>query len=130
MSELRIRRMTEHDIETIKEIFNRCYPDNIELPNYNEHFITRFIVEDGKKIISAGGIRLIPEICIVTDKGVPARTRIKALNSVKALASIYLQKLNFQWLHVTTDDAKWASQMKRKGALSRGEALEFFVGSE
>jgi len=87
-----------------------------------------YVVEEDGRIVTAGGVRAIAEICLITDLNQTTRTRVTALREVLD-ASLYIAKeFRFDWLHAITDDPSWANQMKRNGFVSRGENLEIQIG--
>jgi hypothetical protein len=65
---MKIRRLLHSDIEKIRELHERFYPD-LEFPDFLNGFLCSFAITDNDdKIITAGGVQPIGEIILVTDK--------------------------------------------------------------
>ncbi len=124
-----IRALKPSDIVHIRKIFNQFYAKDVEFPDYLTNFLCAYVVEDSnKRIITAGGIRAIPEVCLVTDLNISPVTRVRALLQVLDASKDLTRSFNFDWLHAITDDPNWANQMKKYGFVSRGENLEIQIG--
>jgi hypothetical protein len=123
-----IRAYKPKDVETVKRLFEQFGNKDLEVPDFSKDHLCAFtVVDNNNSIITAGGVRTIAEICLVTDKEKTVRQRMNALFEVLAVSKHIAREFNFQWLHAITDDPTWASQMKANGFLSRGEDLEIHV---
>lgn len=126
---MEIRAFRQEDVEPVKRLFDKFYSGNIEVPDFTRDHLCAFsVVDHTGDIITAGGVRTIAEICLVTDKTRSVRSRMNALYEVLNASKFIAREFNYNWLHAVTDDPVWANQMKEKGFVSRGEDLEIHVG--
>ena len=125
-----IRAFKSDDIEEVRRIFDKFYSKDIEIPDFITNYLCAYtVVGDDGDIITAGGVRTIAEVCLVTDKTRSPRSRVQALKEVLSASSYIAREFRFEWLNAITDDPIWANQMKEKGFISRGEALQFDLAS-
>jgi hypothetical protein len=126
-----IRAFKPSDVEPVKKLFDKFYNVNKQedFPDLTKDKLCSFIVENSNhNIITAGCIRSIAEICLITDKDKSVRQRVYALYEVLHATKHIAREFGFDWLHAITDDPIWASQMKDNGFVSRGEDLQIHVG--
>jgi len=127
-----IRAYRIEDIEPAKAIFDKFYSSDdygrLNFPDFSQNYLCAFTVTDNKgQIITTGGVRVIPEVTLITDKDRSVRERVAALRQVLSVAGFITRDAKFDWLHAVTDDPIWANQMKDAGFISRGQDLEINV---
>lgn len=108
-----VRAMIPNDIPEIKQIHEKFYKEEFDLPNFFEKFICAFIVKEDDKIISAGGIRPLAEAIIVTDKNSSVNIRRKALLEVMNACGYIAGKANFDQVHAFVSDEIWKLHLMR-----------------
>lgn len=127
-----IRAFKLQDVEPAKKIFEKFYSQDsngrLSFPDFSKDYICAFTVEDDDGIITTGGVRVIAEACLITDKDKSIRSRVEALKEVLLAIKFIVREFNFDRIHAVTDDPTWANQMKEHGFVSRGEDLEIHVG--
>src|SRR5258707_944915 len=75
--------LEQNDIDAIRVIHGKYYADQFSFPDFFHHFLCSFVVEnDEKQIVAAGGVRLITESVLITDKSLSAMKRVRALRYV------------------------------------------------
>ena len=127
-----IRAYKPSDIPEAKRIFDKFYAKDahgsLEFPDMTQNYLCAFTVlgSDGR-IVTTGGVRVIPEVTLMTDKERPVRERVQALRQVLSVAGFITRDSNFSWLHAVTDDPTWANQMETVGFTPRGQDLEIHV---
>lgn len=113
-----IRPFQRSDIDELKRIHQEGrYEVEYPFDVFNDpHFIDLFAVDDeGGRLISAGGVRLIPEVVIATDKSRSVRDRRMALMKILESAEFICRNQNFQNLTASTPDEQWYLQLLRYG---------------
>lgn len=126
---MEIRAFEEKDIEPVVALYNRFYSsDGTKCTDFTRDFLCAFTAEDDNGIISIGGVRLIAEACLVTNKDRTTRERVKALREILKVSGFIARDHRFDWLHAITDDPTWAHQMRQNGFVDRGVDLLIHVG--
>jgi len=121
---LKIRALTLDDIDKIREIHSLYYKDEFEFPDFMNNFLCSFSVLDCcDRIVSAGGVRLIAESVVVTDKRFSTNDRRSALYQVLDASEFIAKKADFSSLHAVTEDEKWKRHLISVGFHSRGSLL-------
>ena len=120
-----IRALCPGDIDTLRVIHHNFYRGEFEFPDFLNNFLCSFVViKDGEnKIVSAGGVRLIAEAIIITDKQFSVRERRSALYQILDAAEFITKKADFPRLHAVTEDESWKKHLMKIGFHSRGELL-------
>ena len=130
-----IRAYKPSDIPEAKRIFDKFYSKDangsLEFTDFvspHSNYLCAFTVlgNDGR-IVTTGGVRVIPEVTLITDKERSVRERVMALRQVLSVAGFITRDANFSWLHAVTDDPIWANQMQEAGFVPRGQDLEINV---
>lgn len=113
------------DVDRVNEIYKKHYENEFPKPNFfGPQVISKFQVTEHDKIIVVGGVRLIPEIIILTDKDAPVLSRRTALMTALDFMVFQAQIKGFDNLHAFTKDEKWANRLKKSGFYTAGgEAL-------
>lgn len=119
-----IRALQPNDIDELKKIHASYYSCEFEFPDFLNNFLCCFVVTDNRgNIISGGGVRLIAESVIVTDKSYSIDDRRKALYQVLDASEFLVKKADFCHLHAVTDNAKWMRHLSKAGFQLRGNIL-------
>jgi hypothetical protein len=113
------------DLNKLREIHKKYYKDEFSFPDFTNQFINKFQVNDeNDKLIVAGGIRMIPEIILITDKDAPVLDRRTALFTALDYMIYNAQQMNLTELHAFVQDHKWSKQLKRTGFIPiKGDGL-------
>ena len=122
---MNIRAITLKDIEILKDLHYRFYKDEFEFPDFLNNFLSSFVVtDDNDKIIIGGGVRLITESVIVTDKNYPIKDRRLALLEILRASMFTAARENYNELHAFVQDDKWMRHLKTHGFRdTKGKAL-------
>lgn len=83
---MKIRELNRNDLFQVDRLHTKFFPE-LEYPDFlGPDYKCPFVVtDDENRIITAGGIKLLPEIVLVTDKSVSVKVRYDAL--LQALGS-------------------------------------------
>lgn len=119
---LLIRALTPNDIEEIRKIHERDYPD-LNFPNFYS-MMSAFVIEDeNKEIIMAGGVEAIAEALLVTNKE-SSRIKIgKALVEAQRFAMFTCGRFNIRELHAFVTDKNYAKHLIQHGFEIRDEQV-------
>lgn len=111
---IKLRSLRNDDLVDINSIYQEYFSGEFAPPDLTR-FICAAVAEENGRIISAGGIRAIPELITITDKSFSARKRVEAL--LKLLdASIYFgQKFGSDHINTFVQGDTWINQLKKKG---------------
>lgn len=121
---MNIRELRPSDIDELRKIHASYYSCEFEFPDFLNNFVCCFVVTDTKdNIISGGGVRLIAESVILTNKDYTADERRKALYQVLDASEFIARKADFHHLHAVTDNAKWIQHLSKVGFQLRGNVL-------
>lgn len=124
-----IRVFTLGDLKRVEEIHAKYFAEEFELPNFSEHFMGSFIVEDNKEIIVAGGVRVIAELIAVTDMAQSVKKRVQALKEATRAGMFLCKMNNLDQLHCFVQGDKWANQVQTVNFRpTKGQALVIDVG--
>jgi hypothetical protein len=108
----------KYNLEDVKSIHDGSF----EIPN---DLVNPFqVMSEDNRIITAGGIKLIPEIVLITDKQSPVLDRKLALNVALDYMLHDAKELGFSNLHVFVNDQVWKHRLLRTGfKLATGDCL-------
>jgi len=129
---MEVRSYRPEDVEETKRIFDKFYAKDsygpVKFPDFLSGYLCNFtILSDNGKIITAGGVRNIAEVSLITDKNCSVKGRVIALKEVLKISNYVASQFKFEWLHAITDDPTWANQMQEVGFMPRGQDLEIKV---
>lgn len=110
--------------DDLKIIYEKHYKDKFE---FVDNFVCSFIIEDNGKIITGGGIRLVPEVVIYTDKSKPIWSIGRALVKTIETCIILTKQLGFDKFVAVTSDSRWRKQLIRRGFVEKGSTLSFRI---
>lgn len=102
------------DLDRIHEIYTKHYSNEFHCPSFNE-FYNPFQVSMGGKLVTAGGIRLIPEMILITDKDVPVLERRIALNVALDVVIKQTKDAGYIGMHAFVKPGKWKERMIKEG---------------
>ncbi len=109
-----IRNMIEPDIDELRKV-HKQYENEFPLHEFDsKHFIGLLTAEEDG-IISLGGIRLIPEIVIVTDRTKPVKVRRSALLAILQSAGYLTHRAGHDGLHAFIQDKEWLRHLLKYG---------------
>jgi hypothetical protein len=124
---LKSRAMNSKDIEQIRELHKRFYPD-LGFPDFLNNFLCSFVITDGNnEIITAGGVQPIGEIVLVTDKD---KNRVKigrALLEARNISLYVGSKFRLDELVAFVKNEEYARHLVRHGFYPRSSALSIKV---
>jgi hypothetical protein len=117
------RALHRSDIEEIRELHERFYPD-LEFPDFLNGYLCGFIITDETdEIVMAGGLQPIAEIVLVTNKD---KSRIKigrALIEAKNISLYVGKKFNLKELVAFVKNEEYARHLVRHDFFPRSPAL-------
>jgi hypothetical protein len=124
-----IRGTGKGDLEKIKEIHNKFYSNEFNLPDFNKHFINSYVITNSdNNIVSVGGIRPILEVVAITDKDMLVKERLSALGDLLTISAFIAEHDGFDELHCFVQDEIWLKQLKKKGfSETKGKSLVFKI---
>ena|SRR5688572_1849966 len=108
-----IRELRPDDLEELKRIHAKHYTNEFNFPNFNEHFLCAYVVEQDGKIITVGGIRTIMEVIAITDKDESTRKRIEALKYIYSASLYFAEQEGYKELHAFIQDKAWMKHLKK-----------------
>ncbi len=125
---MEIRQFKESDIDQLVKIHDQFYKEEFSFIDFCHSFIDFFVVEENEKIITAGGIRVLAESVIITDKSYPTKTRVRAL---RQMLDAQLFACKFNQLHAfIINEPEWENQLKKIGfKATKGNALVIEVNN-
>jgi hypothetical protein len=122
---MKIRALDPLDIDRLRAIHEEHYKDEFLFPDFLNNFICAFVVvDDDDKIISGGGVRMIAESIMITDKDYPLRPRMSALCQVLDASEFVTKHAGLAELHAFVQDDRWYALLQKVGFLpTRGKPL-------
>lgn len=119
-----IRALNPSDIDELRNIHARHFLEEFEFPDFLHNFLCCFVVVNNQgNIVSGGGVRLIAESVILTNKDYAADERRAALYQILDASEYVTKKADFNHLHAVTDNTKWMQHLSKVGFQLRGNAL-------
>lgn len=110
-----IRQLNSEDLVKIKEIHEKHYKNEFDLPDFLNKFIFTAIVEHNNRIICAGGVRTICESILLTDKDVDFHDKLQALGMMLD-ANLYFTSTNgYDEIHAFIQDEVWKKYLMKAG---------------
>ena len=114
---MKIREFEINDIEKVQEIHQKYFAD-LEFPDFFNGFLCSFsITDDSDEIILSGGVRLIAESTLLTNKQFTPSVRIKALLEALQISAYVCRNTNksLNQLHAFVSDDIWSKQLQLHG---------------
>jgi hypothetical protein len=109
-----IRALREDDIPKLHAIWKKHYANEFLFPDFLKHFLHAFLAEDEDgQIITAGGVRVLSEAVLITDKDKSPITRYKALCKMLHVAEFVANSNKFDQLHAFVRDETWERTLQK-----------------
>ncbi len=118
--------LTYVDEKELREIWKKHYKDEFAFPDFFKHFLCAFkFLDDDGNIITAGGVRTIPEVVLLTDKDMPALKRMRALRNALQFVQHIAYKNSYEHFHATfkDGDVSWERALKLYGFKSMTDTM-------
>lgn len=109
-----IRNFEPKDVDDLVKIHQQ-YSSEFEIEEFKEDFKCFFVVEDEKGIITMGGVRMIPEIVILTNKDRSTRNRITGVRRLFEAIKFVSGKAGLNSLHCFIQDYDWLKILLKSG---------------
>jgi len=125
---MNVRGMKREDVEKVRNIHNKHYPD-LEFPDFFNGFYGAFMIEDDNgEMVTGGGVQMIGEAVLVTDKDKDmtqiGRALIEAQKAVLFLGNRFgLEEI----VAFIKDNDAYARHLVRHGFYPRSLALAIKV---
>jgi hypothetical protein len=122
---MKIRALDPNDIDELRKIHEEHYKDEFPFPDFLNNFICAFVVVDDEGgIISGGGVRMIAESIMITDKDYPLRPRLSALCQVLDASEFVTRHAGLAEIHAFVQDDRWYNLLQKIGFLpTKGKPL-------
>ncbi len=119
-----IREIRNSDLPELVKIHGKFYEKEFDFPNFNNHFLCAYVVENNGIITSAAGIRTIVECIAITDKDKSVRERKEGLELILNASRYFTQRSGYDELHCFVQDENWMKQLMKKGfSKTKGNSL-------
>ena len=123
---MQLRNINLRDVEALRQIHREQYGNEFEFPDLtSRNFIQTFAVTDNAdRIISGGGIKLIAEAVLITNKEYPVLERKEALEEILSFTQHICARYGYDQLHAFVQDPMWIKVLnKYKFRTCAGQAL-------
>lgn len=110
-----IRNIDNRDIARLMDIHSRFFANEFPFPDFFQGFLTSFVVESPDGIITAGGVRPIAEMIMITDKDRNVHDKRLALIQALDAAEYVCKKMGFNEIHAFVQNPLWEGRLKRTG---------------
>lgn len=122
---LKTRAIESKDLPRIRTLYEKHYPE-LDIPDYM-NMLVGYVIEDKDDIVIAGGVKMVPEAQIVTNKDM-SRIKIgKALVEAQTV-SVYACSLhNLTELIAHTDNDQYIKHLIKHGFRDHGRALRMDI---
>lgn len=109
--------LTQHDLVLIKVLYEKHYHDEFPLPDLTVNCLTTFkIFNNAHELVLAGGVKLNPELIVITDQDKSAQDRAFALISALQIGSLVSQSAGHPLLYASVNnDDVWLKQLLSYG---------------
>jgi hypothetical protein len=119
---LRTRPVMPRDIDKIRKVHERWYPD-LEMPDFDDMFSAFIIEDENNEMIMAGGVQMLAEALLVTDKN-KSRIKIgKALVVAQGACLHTCQEFGIKELLALVDNEDYARHLIRHGFVHRDQLV-------
>lgn len=113
---MNIRSITPSDYHKLKELHKKFYDKEFNFDELLNNYLSSFVVtSDNGEIITGGGVRVIAESVIITDKEYLIKDRREALQEMLRACMFTANIRGFNQLHAFIQDEKWLKHLKRVG---------------
>lgn len=109
-----IRSVRKEDFEEIRSIYDRYYKEEFPFPDFLEYLCAFVVTDNNDRIITAGGVRPIAEILLVTEKSFGTMTRHRAFREILTASKFVALRSGFHNLNaIINNDSKWSGILTR-----------------
>jgi hypothetical protein len=109
-----IRACTHEDLEEIRRIHELYYKDEFDLPDFM-NYLSAFVIEDEKGIITIGGVRDIVECTALTDKSRHPIDRFRALKLLLDASTFASRSWKYDQMFIWSQDSKYSRRLTKNG---------------
>lgn len=122
---MNIREYKPSDIYQLKEIHEKYYKEEFDLPDFLLDYHCAFSITDAKgTIVTSGGIKPIAELVAITNKDFKVRDRRTALLDLLQATAYIGRKWEYSELHTFIRDENWYNQLIKSNYFKpRGNGL-------
>jgi hypothetical protein len=115
----------DSDIARLKEIHEKFYKEEFLFEEFLDDFKCAYTILDDNEIVCCGGIKLLAESVIMTDKDKFPRVRKDALLELLNAQLKELEAVNYsRGLHAFVQDERWIAQLIQYGfRRTKGQSL-------
>lgn len=111
-----IRPLSSSDLDELRTIHEKYYKDEFCFDDFISGFLASCVISDESgRIVSAGGMRALAEMVLITNKDCSVRDRREALYMILNASCYQAPRLGFNSLHAFIQEEKWLKQLKRIG---------------
>jgi hypothetical protein len=111
-----IRPLKDSDVNELRTIHAKYYSHEFSFDDFARGFLASCCIESSSgEIVSAGGIRPLTEIVLVTNKDFSVRERREALYKMLTACMYSASKFRLDSLHAFVQDDVWIKHLKRVG---------------
>lgn len=125
---LKIRPLTELDLDRVRRIRDKHYPDE-QFPDFNRLLIGYIIEDESNEMVMAGGVRALGEALLITNKD-KSRIKIgKALIEAQRVSLLTTASHGLDEMVAFIDDPEYAFHLIKHGFSERGRALSMDINN-
>lgn len=107
--------LRDTDLEKLREIHEKFYQEEFNFPDFSKNWLSTFkIINGNNELITAGGIKLFPELVLLTDQNASASNRAFGLNAALQIATLVANNHDGVFCSVKKD-SKWHEQLRSVG---------------
>jgi|SRR6187402_935186 len=119
-----IRALVPTDLTELKRLHAAHFANEFDFPDFMK-YLCAFVVEDNQGIITAGGIRMIPECALITDLTRDPVTRARALYQMLHASKFVCEKNGFDQMFVWSQNPKYTRRLQKNAGfrLPQGQSL-------
>jgi hypothetical protein len=110
-----IRSYAPTDLDQLKEIHEKHFKEEFDLPNFLRNYYCAFTVENDDRIVTIGGVRPIAEAITCTNKTLHTREKVRALYEILSASAFIAQQNGHSQLHCFVQNEQYAKQLIRNG---------------
>jgi hypothetical protein len=111
---MKIRAYDSGDFEELSRIHQQ-YQNEFQIDEFGSGLLELISASTDDKLVAVGGIRLIPEAVIVTDKTQPVKIRREALIKMLQAMSYLTNRVGYKQIHAFIQDDVWLKQLLKHG---------------
>jgi hypothetical protein len=121
--------MDNEDIPILDALHKKYYPEFENPGFYDKDYITRFIISGSEGIITGGGVRLVGEINLVTDKSQNVHSIGEALLHSLKISSDACKMRGIELLYAFIQDEKYKKHLINIGFDPiKGDPISLYLG--